>query len=176
MKAKLSFVYTKLLSALLVMLGFAACDTDGKDEYGTPSAEYGTEYGTPSAIYKIKGKVVARATRQPIAGISVFAEQGTTYLTATDHKDTTVYNSYSRTESRTDTAGAFDMQIDGFPNNDAKFRVTFEDTDSIDNGGFFAARQDTATISRSQLQNGSGNWYAGEATWDLGTVELEPQQ
>jgi putative lipoprotein (rSAM/lipoprotein system) len=178
MQAKLSSVYTSLLSALLVMLGFAACDTNGGDEYGTPPEEYlpAAEYGTPSATYKVKGKVVAQGNRQPIKGISVSAEMGgkTTYTTA-EGNDITVYDPYNRAESGTDAAGAFDMQIDGFPENNAKIRITFKDTDGAANGGLFATRQDTTTIPRSQLQNGSGGWYSGTATWDLDTVELALQ-
>jgi putative lipoprotein (rSAM/lipoprotein system) len=162
MKAKLFSGYIKLLSALLVMLGFAACDIYGPDEYGAPSA-----------TYKVKGKVLSRSHLQPIVGIRVSVEGGGHTYTTVDGDTVTQY--HNLIEFYTDAAGTFDVQMmDDVPT--GKLRATFEDTDGIENGGLFATRQDTTTIPLSQLQNGSGNWYAGEATWDLGTVELDIKQ
>ena len=48
MNTKKKIAVRKLLSGVLVLLGFTACDSDG------PGNEL-CEYGTPSADYQVKG-------------------------------------------------------------------------------------------------------------------------
>ena len=58
MNTKKKIAVRKLLSGVLVLLGFTACDSDG------PGNEL-CEYGTPSADYQVKGKVLDQ-TGKPI--------------------------------------------------------------------------------------------------------------
>ena len=63
MNTKKKIAVRKLLSGVLVLLGFTACDSDG------PGNEL-CEYGTPSADYQVKGKVLDQ-TGKPIKGVQV---------------------------------------------------------------------------------------------------------
>ena len=61
MNTKKKIAVRKLLSGVLVLLGFTACDSDG------PGNEL-CEYGTPSADYQVKGKVLDQADKRGTGG------------------------------------------------------------------------------------------------------------
>lgn len=73
MKARFVKWYNALLSSLITLLGFSACDAlNPKDEYGAPYVEY----GSPSVSYRVKGRVTD-AEGKPLSGIK--AEAGSAW-------------------------------------------------------------------------------------------------
>ena len=148
MKIKIYSLYSKLISACLILLGFNSCDSDPVDEYGSPSAKY-----------KVNGKVVtSEGNKESIKNIRVVMIE--------DVKESeyiigdTVY---------TDTDGKFEINRNDTPYN--KFVIRFKDIDGEDNGGLFEDKEEIIEFNSSDYKNG-GRWYVGEAEKDMGTIEL----
>lgn len=155
MKLKVCTLYSKIISLLLVMLGFTACDS----EEGGGIAEY----GTPSAKFIVKGALVDKtANNKGISGMKVAI--GYPYA---DGKRTYYIDSIV-----TNNTGAFDVNIRDFPTSQ-KFVIKYEDTSTSQEGNFGIAI-DTVRFEKPSFTGGSGSWYRGETTKDLGKVELSP--
>ena len=167
MKLKLFSFYSRLLSACLVLLGFGACITSCKTEYGVPFPDpdppiIAPEYGVPYATYRIKGKVVSsNAVNNPIEDIRVVAvrdEADNPYL-----RGDTVY---------TDSKGEFEVKKEDFPFD--KYKVKFQDIDGEENG-LFEDKEQFIEFKDSDYKGGDG-WNRGEAQKDMGNVELKPKK
>ena len=153
MKIKALNFWTKLISLCLVLLGFNACgEGDGNDPVD--------EYGTPSAEYKLMGKIVSEENQEKgIKGIQV---------TMNDIK-------YPREENKnvkTDEKGYFTLQQEDFPRN--KHVVNIEDIDGELNGSF-EDKKIEIEFTDEDYEGGSGSWYKGAATKDLGVIKLTPK-
>lgn len=153
MKHKIYSLTTQVISFILVILGFNAC-----------SGEIPTAYGTPTAKYKVNGKVVSEdASKKAIEGIQVV-------LIEDDEEGR--YKPYLRGDTLlTDKEGNFHIERHDFPEDN--FKVKFKDIDGAANGSF-REKEIKITFTKKDYKKGSGSWFKGTATKDLGTVELAP--
>ena len=135
----------RLLYILLGLLGLTSC------EHFIGAAEY----GCPNVSFSLKARVVDEAGN-PIQGIEVRAEDGDRFEYNTGFSD---YQGYI------DARGSF------WPGTQHG-KVQFIDIDGEANGGEF----ETLTIqieNVTQTEDGSGNWYDGAYTADMGTVTMK---
>ena len=135
----------RLLYILFGLLGLTSC------EHFIGVAEY----GCPNVSFSLKARVVDEAGN-PIQGIEVRTEDGDHFEYKTGISD---YQGYI------DAYGGF------WPGTE-RGKVQFIDIDGEANGGEF----ETLTVqieNASQTQEGSGNWYHGAYTADLGTVTMK---
>ena len=135
----------RLLYMLLGLLGLTSCE----HFFGA------AEYGCPNVSFSLKARVVDEAGN-PIQGIEVRAEDGDRFEYNTGFSD---YQGYI------DARGSF------WPGTE-RGKVQFIDIDGEANGGEF----ETLTIqieNVTQTEDGSGNWYDGAYTADMGTVTMK---
>ena len=130
---------------LLGLLGLTSCE----HFFGA------AEYGCPNVSFSLKARVVDEAGN-PIQGIEVRAEDGDRFEYNTGFSD---YQGYI------DAYGGF------WPGTE-RGKVQFIDIDGEANGGEF----ETLTVdveNATQTEDGSGNWYDGAYTADMGTVTMK---
>ena len=135
----------RLLYILLGRLGLSSCE----HFFGA------AEYGCPNVSFSLKARVVDEAGT-PIQGIEVRAEDGDRFEYNTGFSD---YQGYI------DARGSF------WPGTQHG-KVQFIDIDGEANGGEF----ETLTLqieNVTQTEDGSGNWYDGAYTADMGTVTMK---
>ena len=135
----------RLLYMLLGLLGLTSCE----HFFGA------AEYGCPNVSFSLKARVVDEAGN-PIQGIEVRAEDGDRFEYNTGFSD---YQGYI------DAYGGF------WPGTE-RGKVQFIDIDGEANGGEF----ETLTVdveNATQTEDGSGNWYDGAYTADMGTVTMK---
>lgn len=135
----------RLLYMLLGLLGLTSCE----HFFGA------AEYGCPNVSFSLKARVVDEAG-VPIQGIEVRAEDGDRFEYNTGFSD---YQGYI------DARGSF------WPGTE-RGKVQFIDIDGEANGGEF----ETLTLqieNVTQTEDGSGNWYDGAYTADMGTVTMK---
>ena len=128
---------------LFALLGFTSCG------FGM------VEYGVPHVSFSLKARVVDEAGT-PIPGIEVRTERGDYFVYKTGFSD---YQGYI------DAYGSF---WPGMEHED----VQFIDVDGEANGGEF----ETLIVkieNVTQTEEGSGRWYEGAYTADLGTVTMK---
>ena len=161
MNMKKKIAVRKLLSGVLVLLGFTACDSD---DPGNGLCEY----GTPSADYQVKGKVLD-PTGKPIKGVQVVVKDLNAYFVKGE-KDyvvdyDTVYTDV-KGEFESDKAHTFSI---------GSQEVLFHDVDGEENGGGFeSATLKTNQMDISQIKEG-GSWYSG--AYELkAEVKLSPKK
>ncbi|MBK5722542.1 radical SAM-associated putative lipoprotein [Dysgonomonas sp. Marseille-P4677] len=160
MKTKAHNLYSKLISICLLILGFSACGSLSDDDIEPIVCEY----GVPSAKYKVSGKVVtAEDDKQEVKNIRVVMienvdESKVTYLTGD-----TVF---------TDTNGEYKIERIGHPGQE--FIIKFQDIDGEANGQF-EEQTEIIDFKDAQYVGGEG-WFKGEATKDMGTIELGSMQ
>ena len=152
MKLKLNTLYSRLLTACFVLLGFNACEDNQ------------VMYGAPSADYKIQGKAVSsEGAKVPIKGIRVVKvpdiDEEYSYLRG----DTTYTNS----------EGEFEFEWGASPFDE--YEIKFQDIDGEKNG-LFEDKEQFIEFKNSDFKNGDGHWYRGEALKDMGNVELKPKK
>ena len=140
MKVRFTRWYNAVLSALLGLLGFESCDSEGggMDEYGTPIADY-----------IVKGSVTDE-TGNPIQGI----------------KTKFVYDLYDGEKTAmTDNSGNYVIQATSYPDL-YRCQLIVEDIDGEANGGeFLSDTLDLSTKKPVQVKKGDRNWYEG--TYEL---------
>lgn len=161
MNMKKKIAVRKLLSGVLVLLGFTACDSD---DPGNGLCDY----GTPSADYQVKGKVLD-PTGKPIKGVQVVVKDLNAYFVKGE-KDyvvdyDTVYTDV-KGEFESDKAHTFSI---------GSQEVLFHDVDGEENGGEFeSATLKTDQMDISQIKEG-GSWYSG--AYELkAEVKLSPKK
>ncbi len=116
-----------LLAGILSLLGFTGCETtSGKDEYGSPHADY-----------TVKGKVVDKATQEPIPGVRV--------------------SYYPDASTTTDTDGEFELTTNH------EVQVLLVDDVDDDENGAYESEEIPLDFSEAEHTPGSG-WYKGEYT------------
>ncbi len=134
----------RLLYILLGLLGLSSCEHF-----------FAVEYGCPNVSFSLKARVVDEAGA-PIQGIEVRTEEGGRFEYKTGFSDY---------QGNIDARGSF------WPGTEHG-KVQFIDIDGEANGGEF----ETLTVdieNATQTEEGSGNWYEGAYTADLGTVTLK---
>lgn len=141
MKARFVKWYNALLTSLITMLGFSACDAlNPKDEYGTPYVEY----GSPSVSYRVKGHITD-AKGQPLKGIK--AETGSAWgnhFHPTAEPTMTDAEGYVELKS---SAGSLHGEV-----------LVLADVDGEEGGGYFGS--DTISIeSLPHIATGEGTWH-----------------
>lgn len=113
------------------------------------------EYGVPHVSFEVKARVVDEAGK-PIQGIEVRTEDGGQFEYNTGFSD---YQGYINA-------------VGGFWPGTERGKVQFIDIDGEANGGEF----ETLTVELknvTQTEEGSGSWYGGAYTADLGTVTMK---
>jgi len=137
-----------ILTGLMALLGFSACDKYGR-----------TEYGTPYADYVVKGTVVNKSTSRPVQGIEV---------KVIDHDR-------SEWKGLTTQEGSFYLSKSNvFFDDSQKMSVIATDIDGEANGLF---KPDTVYVYFHDAQQtvvGKG-WFEGEHTLTV-EFELEPDE
>ena len=157
MKIRFVSFYSKIISFFLVLLGFSSCDSDGGGGGGSIA-----EYGVPTAKFKVKGTLVDKTDSSvSISGVKVAIGQL--------YRDGTGQRTFYVDSIVTNNTGGFDLGVTDFPMSQ-KFVIKYEDTDKNKNYGLVI---DTVRFDNPSFTGGSGGWYAGEATKDLGKVKLQ---
>ena len=149
--ARVSKIYSRMLTILIAWLG-VSCN------WINP----GCEYGTPSASFKAKGVVTSQTDNKPIEGIRAV-------LKADD------YSSYGIDTVYTDSKGAFSLKSRKDEFHHQKLYLELNDVDGDENGSF-ADKGIEIDYSNEKFTGGDGHWYRGEAEKDLGNVRMEPKE
>ncbi|MFT4221708.1 radical SAM-associated putative lipoprotein [Dysgonomonas sp.] len=153
MKNRVISFYSKIISFLLVLLGFSSCSLiDPKDEYGVPSAKF-----------KVKGQVVDAETENSIGNIKAA-------LGLPSEQDG-VKGVYYIDSVYTGKDGKFEVDIRDYPDI-RKLVLKIEDSEKE----IFETRVDTIDFTGSNFSGGSGNWYEGKAVKDLGKVTISRKE
>lgn len=145
MRVRFNRWYNAVLTALLSLLGFEACNSDSLEEYGTPAPEY----GVPIGEYHVRGQVT-QMSGTPIQGIRVTAPAG-------------VYDGKEGESVLTDENGYYELKAFRAMPHDP---LIVEDIDGAANGGEFES--DTVSISDLSVHQVA----KGEGTWDMGKNEV----
>ena len=157
MKTKVVSFYVKVVSFLLMLLGFQSCNTAM------------VEYGTPSATFKVKGKVQDSDTKEPIKNVRAV-------LVRVQHHENSnqkIENIYETDTVYTNNAGEFSTSVTSFPKSNVEFKIKFADVDDVENGEY-ESKDVEVIFDNPEYQGGSGSWYKGEAAENIGTIDLEP--
>ena len=157
MKIKMVTLYSKILSVLLAVLGFSACQQ--ADEYGPPYVV--AEYGCPYAQVKVSGKVVDKDSKKPISGIGVILDDEDNY-----YRNDTVF---------TDDSGVFNFNIGTIGAEPKTLNIVFQDMDGELNGEYIS-KEEIVKVETTDYNGGSGNWNDGEAVVDMKQIELTPKK
>jgi len=154
-------LYTKILTALLALLGFSGTVIScfGSGIYGSFSAEY----GSPSATFKVKGIVESETDNTPIQGIR--AELFEKY-----HDDSEEQLYKIGVPAYSNNNGNFNVEGYSFPHKEILY-VELTDVDGEENG-LFESKIVEADFRNVTFTGGSGNWYNGEAEINLGTIKM----
>ncbi|MFV0538440.1 MAG: radical SAM-associated putative lipoprotein [Dysgonomonas sp.] len=157
MKLKVISFYSRLLSFLLVLLGFSSCsEIDPKDEYGVPSAKF-----------KVKGALVDKTDNSTsITGIKVAIGQ-------LDRNETGL-KTYYVDSVVTNNTGEFNLSVTDFPVSQ-KFVIKYEDTNAVQSGNY-GLITDTVRFENPSFTDGDGSWYKGETVKDLGKVKISKKE
>lgn len=128
-----------LCTAIISLLGFAACDGEKEILY---------EYGSPTADYKYMG-IVTDEEGNPIKGINVVFQGSRNSLHKEFHRVVTDENGrYSTDYIHWNTGGIY--------------QATYTDVDGEENGGHFEDRI-IETYKMEKEKTGEGNsWYNGK--------------
>ncbi|MFV0538439.1 MAG: radical SAM-associated putative lipoprotein [Dysgonomonas sp.] len=160
MKLKAYILYSKIISSLLLLLGFTSCDSEGG---GGGSI---AEYGTPSAKFIVKGTLVDKTDNTTAIG-------GMKVAIGYPHTDGAgIKKTYYVDSIVTNNTGGFSLSIRDFPTS-RKFVMKYEDTDAAQNGNY-GLTTDTVRFENPSFTGGKEGWYVGETIKDLGKVNLSP--
>ena len=138
-------LYIKTLSFILTLLGFSCSDSTGLVEYGTPSAKF-----------RVKGKIFStiNGEEKPLRNIKLKLSKG-----------------YDSDSTYSGIDGNFDFTLYSFPNN-SPIPLTISDIDGDENHGEFEEQKIYVDFNNATFINGDRHWYKGEATKELGGIEL----
>ena len=159
--AFISKTYRKILVALLACLGFAgvsfSCDENGGGGRN--------EYGSPSADYKAKGVVVSEADESPIIGIQAVLKKKRNYASEEQF--------YEIGSTHTNITGNFSAEgrLTSFGKDILYVELT--DVDGAENG-LFATTVIEADFRNVAFTGSSQRWYRGTANIDLGAIKMTP--
>ena len=145
MRKNSASLYIKTLSFILTLLGFSCSDSTGPVEYGVPSAKF-----------RVKGKVFStiNGEKKPLSNIKLKLSKG-----------------YDSDSTYSGIDGNFDFALQGFPDN-SPIPLTISDIDGGENHGEFEEQKIDVDFSKATFINGDRHWYEGEATKELGNIEL----
>ena len=160
MNTRKKMTVQRLLSGVLVLLGFTSCGKDWNEDIGR------LEYGSPTTKFQVKGRVTSD-TEEPLKGIQVIVRKS--WNNAPVYADT-VY---------TDEKGEFKTEeLTGGGVADQK--VYFNDTDGEANGGTF--KSDSIALKdmdKVRLEEKEG-WYLGKFEYStikkLSKEEKKPEE
>jgi len=160
MKIKRTFIKGTnwALAGLIGLLGFTNCNDDGRVEYGTPNADY-----------TVKGTVVDKVSKKPIAGIRV--SYGSPYLVPEYGILPTPYREMSSVI--TNTNGEYKLTDNFFPVGKNQIPVFVSDIDGQENG-LYSDTILNVDFKNAEHTTGKG-WYDGEFTVTV-DVELTEQK
>lgn len=164
-KSKWNRMFNRILSGLLVLLGFSAC-SDFQDDDDVVICMY----GTPTARHEIKGKVVtADKDKVSIPNIQVVViskfrlDQARKYgvdISSINRGTDTLY---------TDAQGEFKYEGGGHSPQE-EYRIFYNDIDGKENKGLFAS--DSTDVKTEPTKPGDGSWYMGKGAAEV-TAELK---
>lgn len=152
----------KIIRTLLVLLGFgsASCGSIDKAINGGHDGGFGgavAEYAAPMVVFSVKGRVVDAQDR-PVNGISVTVETEDGWYVGEDFA----------THSGDD--GCFEGRVE-FGGYGVRYTVHFSDIDGEDNGGLFADKEISITVTEDDKVDKTA-WTTGYLK-DMGDVKLE---
>lgn len=160
MKTSAISFYSRILSVLLVWLGFSAC---GKGDNGE-NGDFVMEYGVPSARYRVRGQVVsAEKGKEAVPNIQVVM------IGYEPNKPEEIY--FEGDTVKTDSNGGFSFDKVRFPY--SHFKIKLQDVDGEANGAF-DDKEVIIEFKKSDYKGGQGSWYDGEAHRDMNKIELTP--
>lgn len=139
----------RLIYFLMALLGFGAISCDSID------FDAAAEYGCPHVNFSLKARVIDEAGN-PIQGIEV--------RTKGDHR-------FDNKTGFSDYMGNIDAYGSVWPG--SQYEVVFEDVDGEANGGQFESLELDITDKVRQTEEGSGSWYEGGYTADIGDVTMK---
>lgn len=159
MRFKVYSLYSKIISSLLLLLGFTPCSSEAGGASGSIA-----EYGVPTATFRIRGVLVDKADDSKfISGVKVAI--GHPYLGISESKRAFYVDSIV-----TNNKGEFELNISDFPVSQ-KFVIKYEDTDTTQNGNY-GLTIDTVLFENPSFTGERANWSVGETTKDLDKVKL----
>ena len=145
---------SKMITALLALLGFAGCDDIGGM----------VEYGQPHADFEIKGRVVDEAGNA-IRDIKIVVSDA----------DKGAYKGREVGVGITDSYGSY--RVSGGWFGDPSLTVAAEDIDGDKNGGDFAGKEQKLKLESDDYVGGDGRWYDGKVTKTADFIlTLKPQK
>ncbi len=142
----------KILTRLLALLGFSACNpfsnggSPTPDMYGVPVPEYGAPY----VDFTVKGQVSGEDAG-PLKNIRVVLKPYADNDYSNDTVATGSSGNYEFKKQWWDSSGNFTVQ------------VIAEDIDGDDNGGSFAKKVTQVPFAKSDFKGGGGWFYEGSA-------------
>lgn len=149
MNTKKKMTVHRLLSGVLVLLGFSACSDNNEGNLMC-------EYGSPSVSYQVKGKVTT-ATGVPIEGIQVIVRDP--YAGFLKELEPYSYSQGADTVFTNDKGEFTGHKAESSSIYDQK--VFFHDIDGDANGGTFESDSvEMKKMDIKQVQEG-GSWYSG---------------
>lgn len=140
---------SRILLAILSILGFS-CDPD----------ESLVEYGMPNADFKVNGTIVDEVSLEKISNIQVII---TDPLSSAINGDT----AYS------DENGNYEVGLNTWPSATAFF-LKFTDVDGERNGQYLQ-KDSLVDFTGIEIEGGTGGWYEGEASLKV-DVKLTPDE
>lgn len=156
--------WNRLLSGLLMLLGFSACNWEDPENNGPDPVI--CMYGTPTATFSIKGKVTNQ-DEQALAGIRVIVanRENCHKTTASFIPDNPVLSTPVNDTTYTDPEGKFTWQGGAFPTDTIRYELQFQDADTTLNEPHY--RADTVKVEflgKDLIINENGNpWNRGKA-------------
>ena len=143
MKAKITKFANWLLTAVISLLGFSACDNGGMM----------LMYGTPTFDYQADGRVVDEEGN-PIEGIRVKVTLGNAWSTKIDGTQVEGGVVYSGKDGSFTTKKFEDIEI---------YSLTAIDVDGEKNGGEFETQEIRVDLLKPTTEKGDrkGDWYFG---------------
>ena len=143
-----------VLAGLLSFLGFSSCDRFGRDEYGSPYAEF-----------VVSGKVTD-TDGKGLQGIKVDVPYVERVWAAKEYRDTLFTWNYMNT-LQTNKNGDFVYTYRESPSDTVKVKMKFEDLANQ----IFETDSTTTTFVESELKDGKG-WCIGKAEKKI-SIELK---
>lgn len=175
LKSYWSKSWGRILSSLLTLLGFSACNTacDNIDPGDQPLM-----YGTPTASFSIKGKVEnTQGNSLPRVRVVIPFVESCRKTTSTFIPDYPLIVNEIRDTLYTDTDGKFEWRGGAFPSDTIRYELQFDDMTLVE--GKPRYQSDTLKVSflpKDLVRAESGNvWNYGRAEKEI-TVVLKEKE
>lgn len=154
---KLLKTINRLLSGLLVLLGFASCGND--------TDEIPAMYGTPHVTFYIQGKI------QNAAGDGIPDIKLEILSKLSNNNESNIWFNPCSDPILTNTGGNFSISVSAFPTD--QIRIVATDIDGTKNGSFAKDSIDVKITDADYTSKGDGAWDMGTARKENILLELK---